>query len=945
MRSLYNNILHTLNEMESASSDMDDDYNPQEKAAERFIEPPISGEVSSLDSVNIYGQSDESENTGEISGRRDALYTALEADGITGKALFNLEDGLPQIQTHAKRIALRIEEFRDAKKVVRDLSGDDLVSAIVDSIVRVKLYFWYTIGIYQEKVHLTGKLDSQTTMGALWKPNRSQLSDLKAIFSALPNEFKTIVFNKTDFLTSYLSIKESKILSTLYGITEAEGFQSSATMDLDSNAENFAIDYLFDYAFQIFIKEYSNASIKDLPKIDETIFKHFSNPFHVNNVLRSAKDRAMGKTKMELDPETGKMKRVLNPKLSRGVVEPKLSDGDTEISNAIDQTIQDPAEAPISDATIDNLDIMTHSGETEKEAKDRPILFSSNNFLLKYFSNMSYLSIAGELLNRWSEVPGDKITFFDHSSLEMREIPLLTLLFNSSNSYVTDTAVPVSVLSVDVISESADFLVSLTGEPIPIDDSVLNGLNNMFLGDSSITARHNLPWFQIKTLPGRYKEYLRTYLKLSTLPEFAINDSATLVGNSVKEKLIDRLKRQLLIPGTDQAKLKQIIASMHVTENPIELERLAMLAGLSGATIKNIRVSAPDSSEHAQALALHKTSDMELSKKVAASLYDKFSILSKDTLDKLFYYNGNEINKKQLPTFVASMSKQELSSLWDDIKSGALQTSMGVPFLSLASTGPGKKAVDTLTANIEALLKTKGSLSEGILVEGAIETASDILQEEYVKFFVAQIAPILQKIVIDLKKLGSFLVSMIKLFEKYSAYQKDVNQKHKNTRMTNEELDEIEELLSFFSSASNNTLFTAHFLRNQLRRELLDSNTVAKIANAFEANKNNRELITPTADPVLGAALPKLKNWLLTYFDKHNEYGFLAAFEHLEKTGDISKLRDLLYKNRDALGSLLSGGSIAKLTKEIMRGTYGSEKQEKAPVETGADIQDPLALF
>lgn len=946
MSMLRKNINQVLIEMEISDTDIDADYNPQEAAAERFVEPPAAADVSAIDDVSLYAE-DPSENSGEISSRRDSLYAAIKESGISGKTVFNLEDGLSQIREQAAIIGKHIEEFRASQNVVRNLSGDDLVTALANSIVRLKLYFWYTLGIYQEKVHHTGKLDAQTTMGALWKPNRYQLGDLRSIFAQMPDDFKQIVFSKNDFLTQHLRIAESTISKTINKLLEAEGFQSSETMDLDSNTEDFAINYLFSYAFQMLVKQYSDASLADIDKIDERIFKYFSNPFHVNTAIRTAKDVAMGKTKMQVNPDTGKRERVLNPARARGIIEPKVSDGDNEITNAIDQTVQDPSDAPISNATIDNLDLVTHSGETSKEAHDRPLIFSSDNFLIKYFNTLNYMSILGELLSRWSVNPGSKITYFNHNSLEMSETALLSLLFNDSDTYVDNTAVPLATLATDMLAESAELLVNITGQPISINENTISALSTMLAGGDGVTGladKHGLSWFKIKGLPGRQKEYLRRYLKIEELPEFSVNDTAVLAGNSVKEKLIDRLKKEMLVPGAKTEVLKQIIAKMHLTDNPTELERLASIAGLSGYSIKNIRNLSPDAAEHKEKLAQTKSNDAELSKRVAASLYDKFAVFADGSMDKVFFYGGTTYNKKQLPAFVASLSGEELTKLWSDIKSGTLLTALNVPFMSLVSTGPGKKAVEALTANIEALLANKGGLTEGVITEGAVENASAILEAKYVEFFATEIAPILQQVLVEVKKLGPFLVSMIRLFEMYDEYL--TKTKHKDSNLSNEELDEIEDLINFFKTGPNSQNFAAHKLRNQLRRELLPESVVTNIANAFEANKDNSLLVTPTADPVLRESLPSLKNWILTHFDTTGEYGFENAFLHLEKTGDVGRLRELLYANRDALSRVLYGGKLSKLVTEIIRGTYGSNNiQQKAPVETGADFVDPLAAF
>lgn len=938
-------------EIENIDSDID---LLQAEMDQRMAE--ISGEDEFADAVEkdeLAGISDDEDAESITASRKNGvkyelrpLYNALREAGFSGASIFEFQQTLPEIQSKAKQIAEKIEEFRASVNppIVSDLTGEGLANEIANSIVRVSIYFWFTYQIFQDSIRFSGKLNAQQATKFLKSDTSSYAKTVKAIVDSLPADLKEIVFSKSDKLTALAraGAKLESVIRNTIALVEAEdpALPGKHSIDLDSVNDELAIDYLYNFAFTKFISAYTQANVKNLSTIDENIFKWFADPYTINGRIAQAKKRASVVATDEVNPETGKPVE----KVVRGVVEPKSFDGEDEEANALDKILPDKTEDPYSPEQVEVANAQSNTKDAQAS-----FIFENDNFLIKYFNTYNFTSLVGEILDQLSNPEAAKLVYFDVPRREMVETDLFTFLKNQSDSFVDRIPVTVPVLTLDILTKTANLLITLPGEPIALTPEVYGQVAGVLVSTATETQK---PWFSIKELPGRYKEYLRQYLKLDNLPNFEVNAGATLQGTTAKERIIDALKRDLLTADPSRVEvIKKVLSQLELTNDPVKINELAISAGLSRKSIENIN---RNDKEHGEAIAAArkgaKGEELELSKKIALALADKFAkFLDKTDPDKTLVYGGQSYPRKQLLNFVSSLSAEQLSSLWRDIETGSLPTAMGTPFMSLNNTAPGQKAIASLSSNIEKLINLKLGMTESVGVE--VNTVSDVLEHAYIDFFSKQATPSLQKALLDIKKLGRFLVTVIKLFEMYSEYnKKGATVPHKYLNLTNEDLEQIEDLQTFFITGKNAKAYTAHGLRSDLRNSIIQPHLIERIIQAFNAKKDDPTLFSISNDPFIIDAFPKVADWLMTTIDPRGEFGFEKAINHFEKTEDINPLRILLHRHLDSIRSILQKGhsssSILKAIEEIVRGTGSAvAKKEKAPEEPSAFINPLEGLF
>jgi DNA-binding ferritin-like protein (Dps family) len=869
------------------------------------------------------------------------VYDAIKAANITDRQLLSFRDGWDTIQQQARTMADIIQQFRPKYGIQSDLTGDDLVEQMAQSLVRLKLYFYLAMDLYQYQMDRYGGIRADSLGASLRKPKDKNLIDM---FKQLPDEFKRIVLEKDDILSNALMVdfEESVILKEILKLVEDVNTDISS---LIADDQNTAMDILFNEAFNKFIRAFLFANVKDLAKIDEDIYLRFSNPSKINTRLRDIKLKAQGVKKVRGENDT---KSDLYTKY-----EPVTGEGRGEIVNDL-SNLPEPAEADPQLTNPDLLDAITYEPKNKKEEKDKEVIFSHSNLLLKYFNTPNWASIAAELLERLMINPGSKIKVFNTADLKFEDKNFLKMALDDTDTYLEDTVVRASLLTFELLSNTADLLITITGEPVEINEEVLGKVRAALIQS---TEERSTQWFKIRDLPSRYKEELRQALKLDTIPSFIVSTNNALKGNTVKEKILDLLRREMLT--ADQARkndLADIIREIEKTEDQVRIEGLAKIAKIKPQTLSNILGNTrPENAVATPTIA--SPEEKKLAKKIGDTLYDKFGVFIPNSVNKAFEYNGRAyVGRPEIAAFVSTMSPENLNKLWQDIKSGAITMSdkNNTPFMNQTG-GPGQASINSFTAAIKELLKLRGVMTEAVAVK---EDPSLDLENAYIAFFTQQAAPILQHTLVELKKLSSFLVAMVRLFNAYNNYlARGSNAKHKYMALSNEELEEIEDLQDFFVSGPNKHNFAGNQLVDDLRNIRIDEVMVSRIVNAYEANKDNPAYTSPINDPEMQTAFRLFKEWVMAVFSGDTKTTFERAFDKYEQTGNINMLREVLSKNKNEIEARLkdSGygfgtGYMSKLRimNEIIRGTFGTPfaGKKEAPVETGATQKvNPLSNF
>lgn len=887
---------------------------------EELPEPPVTDEEeSSATSKNVR-----------------QFYTAIKNQGLSDKTLLSFQDDWNTIKSHAQIIATTIEQYRAKWNIPSDLTGEDLTNQVANSLVRLKLYFYLAMGLFQDQImaqaqkNMTGQLNAAILGAKLRKPTPKAIKTIQAIFMNLPDDLKQIALDKDDLLSNAITAstkEESFILNTIEKIFLKEDLSSLIADDQDA-----AMDVLFDKAFVKFLRTFLFANVKDLPNIDEDIYLHFSNPSKINTDIRDVKLRVAGikKNRGEFDTKGDLYSKY----------EPISGDADSQVINDL-SNIQDPTEVPQS-SNPDSLSAVTYDPKNAKEAADKEIIFTHSNLLLKYFNTPNWASLVAEELERLRRNPGSKITYFNNKELKFETKELLSILFDDTDEYLADTVGPASLLTFDVLTNVADTLVSVTGEAVPVTPEILATVSEGLLRSAQ---DRSTDWFNISDLPSRYKEEIRQYLKLENIPSFNVANTA-LKGNSPKEKYLDMLQRELLTTqdGARKRDLQVYIAKIQASENPTHIDALAKLAGIAGSSMSNIKqtsatVATPSSDE-----------DKKLAKKVGDTLYDKFAVFLPGTTSKAFEYSGRTYSTRpELASLILTLSPEELNTLWTNIQNGSIPMNDRNKSSFMSQTGAsGQTSINGLTAAMTGLLKNKGGITEAIATKPVVERPEELLRKAYIAFFTKEATPILQSTLVILKKLSTFLIAMIRLFEAYNKY---LNRSNKSLEfsLSNEEILEIDDLQSFFTSGPNKKNFAADLLLDQLRNGLINETAVTNIINAFEANVNNPAYTNPIVDPIMQDAFVRLRDWLVNDVDPKEEFGFRHALAMFEKQGKIDLLQNLLYKLRNHLNGMLSqssrDGSVGTMSKkrlmdEIIRGTYGTPlAQKEAPDGSGAELK------
>lgn len=903
------------------------------------------------------------EDTTKFSGRRTALYDAIRQAGISGEYLFKLEDSYSDTKTKAETLSEYIDKFKQDNNIITDLSGEDLVDALVVSITRLKIYFWYAFNIYQLNI-TSNNLDPRVTLAALQKPNKTQLQVLHDLFSYLPKEIQTIIFSKSDFLTRNLK-KSLSEQSDIIKLLLHEAKLNPETIPLEDTLVEEVPDILYDRILNTLIKEYTTASSKDIPTIDEKIYSYFSNPWNIAEKLKTARMSAKGYTDFTVDPETGKRTPKLNPANVRSLHEP-ISGGD-------EQTVyNDLAQLPITSGDVssdidtdvaleippepsDEISSKTSVEVSDAEKKTR-LIFGSDNILLKYFNNINYVSIVAEYISRETSNPKSYISYYDINTSKMARISLWELLHNSSKGYVSETSTTIATLTIDVLAETAPFLITLEGTPVTITEEIKHNIQHIL---DTLAEQHATGWFELSNLSQINKEYLRKYLHLEdTIPPFEIK-RVSLKQDTFKERILDALRIKQIQAVSDYDKEK-ITQSINVINELTDIVRIKLEAYkiLSSKEIDTILQYSKPTKGATGPKTDPVTSDTI--KKVAAVLHDVFAVLNPTTLDKIFTLNGTQYNKKQLPTLLQTLSSTDLELLWNNIKSGEIKTNLNIPFMELSKTGNGQRLIAQFTQNIEHLIEIKKTLTESMLYEAVKDNAVQILTQTYLEFFTNESIPVLQTALLDIKKLGPFLVSVITKFKKYGQFLEYLKAKEHGLTtkeipdIDDNELLEIEDLQDYFVAGPNKLKYAGHQLINDLKRDILPETIIDKLTDAFLDNKNNPSYTSPLLDPAIIKAYPKMKQWLLNTYDKDNKYGFKYAFSEAEKTGSLSPVKQLLTKHYSVIENLLGGkvskepGAILKIIKSILYGLYSgyapinkpktAEEQQKEPSKPGPSL-------
>jgi hypothetical protein len=866
------------------------------------------------------------------------VYAAVKEAGITDKHLMSFQDGLDTIRSQSEQIAAVIEKFRPIFNVQSDLTGEDLVNQITESLVRFKLYFYLAMDLYQFQMTKYGAIKAPALGASLRNPKDKQLTSM---FNQLPDEFKVMVLSKDDILSKAImrTFGESIILNQILKLVED---RSTDLSSLIADDQNTAMDILFDEAFNKFIRAFFFANVSDLPTIDENIYLRFSNPSKVLTRLRDQQLKVSGTKKTRDENDTQSDKKTLYT--------PVTGEGQNEVEN-------DLASIPVKDEDstvhIDNPDALqaiNYVPKNEKEVRDKEVIFSHSNLLLKYFNTPNWASIAAELLERLMTNPGSKVKYFNTVDLKFEDKALLQLMLDDTDVYLEDTVVRASLLTFDALSSTADILVTLTGEPVEINEEILGKVQAALV---SVTTERGTPWFNIKDMPPRYKEEIRQFLKLDTIPSFNVSTTTTLTGNTFKDKVLDLLRREALsAEGSRKNDLTTIITEVEKTENEARIDALAKLAGIGGLSLRNLAVVTG-----ANELPKTQSADeKKLAKKIGDTIYDKFATYLPGTTNKVFEYNGRGyVTRPEVTALILTMSNENLSKLWQDIQDGSIVMSNGTSFMSQTGAS-GQASIKGLTNAVNDLLKLRGVITES--VEPVKANSSLDLENAYTTFFVHQAAPILQQTLVELKKLSSFLVAMIRLFNAYNNYlARGENAKHKYMSLSNEELEEIEDLQDFFVNGPNKHNFAGNQLVDDLRNIRIDEVMVSKIVNAYEANKDNPAYTSPINDPTMQTAFNKFKEWLMSIFGGSTKTAFDQAFNKYEQTGNIGLLREILVKNRQEIEARLKDANYGsetgymsklRLMNEIIRGTFGTPfaGKKEAPAETGATQKiNPLSNF
>jgi hypothetical protein len=871
------------------------------------------------------------------------VYDAVKLAGITDKQILSFQDGWPVIQQQAKVIADIIEQFRPKYNIQSDLVGEDLANQIAQSLVRLKLYFYLAMDLYQYQLDKYGTIRNDALGAVLRKPKDKYLVDM---FKQLPDEFKKIVLEKDDILSNALMVnfEESIILKEILKLTEDVNTDLSSLIADDQHS---AMDILFGEAFNKFIRAFLFANVQDLPKIDEDIYLRFSNPSKVNTRLRDIRLKAQGvkKTRGETDTKSDLYTKY----------EPVTGEGTGEVINDLENLPQ-PDEAAPYIADPDILDTLVYEPKSEKEQKDKEIIFSHGNILLKYFNTPNWASIAAELLERLMINPGSKIRSFNTVDLKFEDKEFLKMMLDDTDVYLEDTTVRASLLTFDILSNTAELLITLTGEPVEITEDILGKVKVALLQS---TTERNTPWFKIKDLPSRYKEEIRQTLKLDSIPSFNVSTNTILKGNTFKDKVLDLLQRELLTAEPSRKNdLIDIIKEIEKTEDPVRIEGLAKIAKIKPQTISNLLgVTKSDEVPSTEPQKVSGPEEKKLAKKIGDTLYDKFGIFIPNSVNKAFEYNGRAyVGRPEIAAFISTMSPENLNRLWQDIQSGAIPMSdkNNTPFMSQTGAS-GQASITGFSNAMKELLKLRGVITEAVTVK---EDPSLDLENAYITFFAHQAAPILQQTLVELKKLSSFLVAMVRLFNAYNNYKaRGEDAKHKYMALSNEELEEIEDLQDFFVSGPNKQNFAGNKLVDDLRNVRIDEVLISKIVNAYEANKDNPAYTSPINDPQMQTAFNHFKEWITSVFSGPLKTTFEQAFNKYEQTGNIGLLRDALASNKNEIEARLKSSNYGsetgymskmRLMNEIIRGTFGTPfaGKKEAPVETGATQKvNPLSNF
>ena len=918
--------------------------------------------------------------------RNFALLGAVSKDNLDSSPITQVGSSPESVSQLASSLAVLIEQYRTLSS---DLMGAELIDALKQSIIRLNIYYWYAFDIYQSAYSSsTSKINVSVVSGKLLSPGEHELKRLLDLFESLPVESQTVITAKKDFIT--IQIEKAKLLRTELDkrnkedlkkeidqkkrIKEKEKLKKSnkPVHDEDEVEESLILTTInkhflieaghaedahflnnepLEYYNEALEKEllkslastYANAQKADLPDIDNKIFKRFSNPLTIKYRL--------------MDP-INKAAREQTALLGAAGLSGESSDEYSQLNKlAVEPEVLAPPEN-VETSDLAGASLEKASPETKTAIQlAAPKIFSSDNFLLAYFANINFLAIVGELLERWSTNPATNITYYDITSNNIVTKSILEFFRTYTDSFVEGVSTSIPTLAVNILADSADQLTTISGEPAAVSDTNRANLISVFRNDISQGTPEAINFSKLTTNDAGI---LLRFLQQTTQDETIKNVSFQrrnkyLAAGSAKDKILQSLN-QLLLSETDinrQKELQLAIEQINLLTSINEIEAIANRF-ISSSTVADIIRHSEDKPVVNKALKI--ASDY-----VSNVIYTYFRLPNAASSWIFKYNNKDYTDLRDIQQLIVQMTADELTAFRDAIYSGKFITNLPGNPAFLNMVGPAKRSITGFQKYIEQLIILKkeqitSNITEGILLE-EISNADVLLALEnaYLNYLVSQSIPILQKMLVTIKKLPIFLINLVVIFKKYAEYRKNESQqKEKLTfgEMTQEELNMVPVILKAIKGTNKDTSDTLKSLLEDLKYTLLSDSIVEKLTTLFEEQLNNSPsnvLFKPTKADFIMKNYASLKEWLLKFFSRSGDTLLTLGkiFKDVEVSGSFASLRTFLISNAEIIEAGLKGAhehkteTLLRTIQGISRGVYQYYDANEEPKEIGTPVITP----
>ena len=870
-----------------------------------------------------------------------SLYFAARKLGYTSAKLLDPELDTTRVATD---FAALIEAFRNEEKPKEEikkvygleidklLSGQELIDALKVSLIRGQVYFWSAFNVYQtanstaqetaydenDKIikvqgakFTSAYLPQNTIYTRIFsEPKLQDIKDLNTLLTSYTPEQQALIKSKPDRLTKYLGMStkraanEMRILSTLDYLKEASenlaggehiddakvkkahekktaqrekrGREVAATEtapgDISiappasawSDSVSFSEDAkneLFKRYINGILRTYAVATKEDIPNIDQKISEYTAHPV---SILRDLKSRST-------------QSRTINRNANDASNLQLLDTGSYTATNP-ELPLEDPTEDPRTAGSF--LDTGTLGSEKTDESNR---IFASNNFLIKYFSNLNYASFVACLLEEWAKDP-DKylVTLFSKADKKLVQVNLIHWLALQPSTNLNTKDTKITELQVDVLS-LVEYLLDTIGNPVAITDDVKKTIALKF---NHLIKLYSLYDFMFigKSATSPQKEELRQALGLEDLPVYSTKDTSirsNVETGAFKDKVIAYIENPYFT-GIAKEYKQAIISGFEALEKPEEILRAAYKT-LPGTVVKNLLQTSSDKDVYVPAKQELKTDTSMIKKakaKVLAGTLTPFRELDRETLVKYFTFKGQKISEKELPKFLEAADVATLRGI------------LGFVSQDLNKIPRNSKLLD----NINELIKLNETESEPL--KEAVDNIDEVLQGALLKTFVDSLVAPLQEIGTELHKLGLFLMAFA---QNPSSYLPNIK--------------------------SDNAVVVC--LRSQ--EKLLPKITIEKILDVYKQIKDKPLAeFDPMLEPSFKKSYRKMKDWLITKFSgtsigKDLKQGLYDA----EIEGDWDPLKQVLMPKlpliREMLGSRGDknrGGSILHAIEGLCQGRY-----------------------